>query len=64
VAAAGFKPVVGSVERIPGGFDSHPLPLHSVTTIGKTHAVEEGAAYAVLADFIPANRRIWRKVIY
>lgn len=27
VAAAGFKPVVGSVKQTLGGFDSHPLPL-------------------------------------
>jgi hypothetical protein len=34
VAAAGFKPVVGSVKQIPGGFDSHPLPLflHRIVT--------------------------------
>lgn len=30
VAAAGFKPVVGSVKQTLGGFDSHPLPLLSV----------------------------------
>ena len=33
MAAAGFKPVVGSVKRVPGGFDSHPLPLHSVARL-------------------------------
>ena len=27
VSAAGFKPVVGLVKQVPGGFDSHPLPF-------------------------------------
>lgn len=27
VAAAGFKPVVGPGDQVPGGFDSHPLPF-------------------------------------
>ena len=27
VAAADFKSVVGLLNRVPGGFDSHPLPL-------------------------------------
>ena len=27
VAATGFKPVVGSGNQVPGGFDSHPLPF-------------------------------------
>ena len=32
--------------------------------IGKSYPAEEGAAFAVSADFMPANiRRIWRKAI-
>ena len=44
VTAAGFKPVVAS-EKVPGGFDSHPLPLQRRAAQKASDGGQEGLRF-------------------
>jgi hypothetical protein len=55
VAAAGFKPVVGSVKRISGGFDSHPLPL--VSLVAPALAMNRAAGAFIITEPNRSNIR-------